>query len=160
MSTPPPQKKRRVSKKKKVKKDQEEEKTTLPEFNQPPTPEELKLWRAWARFPLLPLGSLQEMHDALSVDMIGFTDDERKDGLYAVENFIHCAELCRIWLRSTMGLIGWKENLTSYDPICVSHNTPELLSATVNCAKLMCRQMMQLVRAVGESSESLPAFYK
>jgi hypothetical protein len=129
------------------------------EFNTPPAWDELKLWQVYARQPLPPLAGLQELYDKLSVEMIGYAPDsdlgDGNDGWKAILNLHQCAIHCRTWLHYHCQVVGWNENMTKYEPWTVSHSASELLSATMECARMMVKQMQLLVKCTnGELTPS------
>lgn len=77
------------------------------------------------------------------VEDIKYVSVASKDGLVCVFNFIACASFCKSWLKIQLKNIGWQNNMTNYNPIAVSHSPPELLSATIECFKMACKQMIR-----------------
>lgn len=72
-------------------------------------------------------------------------DEARSEGLYYVYEFILCASCCSKWLQERLTSIGWRVNMTGYDPVSNSHSPPELLSSTVECFKMACKQMIRFL---------------
>lgn len=115
-------------------------------FNDPPTEEELKLWKPYV-LPTAPtLDTLQELlQNATTHEVIGYKRMSNLDGLYCILDFVSAAEHCMKFLEQKMAIIGWSQDLTNYNPVVVSNSTPELLVATFECYKMMIKQMMRFV---------------
>jgi len=67
--------------------------------------------------------------------------DNYRQSLFHVFNFLEACRVCSTWLTRTLLTIGWTENTTGYNPISVSHSTTELSEATVECVLIALKQM-------------------
>ncbi len=67
------------------------------------------------------------------------------NSLAVVLQFIKCAQFCQAWLNKELVNIGWTENMTNYEPLSVSHSSPELIKATLECFKMACKQMILVI---------------
>jgi len=115
-------------------------------FNHDPTSEEVTLWKSNVNAIVLDLTTLQKLYDESVASLIEYKKLDRLDGLYCVLDFVNCAEYTKTWLEIQMTKLGWKTNMTLYHPIAVSNSTDELLSATLECYRMMIKQMMLLVK--------------
>jgi hypothetical protein len=59
--------------------------------------------------------------------------------------FFSCLEFCSNWLLKKLSLLGFKKNVTGYDPIDVSHSMAELLEASTECYKMMLKQILWMI---------------
>lgn len=64
-------------------------------------------------------------------------------GLGGVFSFIIVAGKCNNWLQEKLKSIGWKENMTNYNPISSSHSIIGVKESTIECFKMACKQMIR-----------------
>lgn len=121
-------------------------------FNEQPSKDDLKNWQRYVVAPPSEekldqlLKSMQECKDCKDCNThIQFQSVGISRGLYCVFNFLHCVLHCKKWLQERLLELGWKENVTGYDPICVSHSINELLPAMIECYKMAIKQMKWIV---------------
>jgi hypothetical protein len=87
---------------------------------------------------------VQKLLTATNEGSIGYTPaNVNKKGIVCVFEFIVCARKCQTWLNEQMVIIGWKQNMTNYDPITVSHSPRELIGAVMECFRMACKQMLR-----------------
>ncbi len=110
-------------------------------FNTRPTPEQMALWSRFVTPSPASLAQLEAWLRAADPSMIQYVDLPRTDGLFSVCNFITCAKHCQEWLDQQLSKIGWKQNMTLYNPVCVSHSAREVLDATIETYKMAIKQM-------------------
>lgn len=156
--TDPVKKRKRKAKKEQ----QEEEKRTKllnagkrwarDEFNTVPTPEDLALWSSFTEAPVPTLVDLERLHadaETLTVETIGYQPLSKTDGFFAVMDCLSAMVHCSAWLKERMARLGWKLNMTGYEPTAVSHSTKEVLLATLECYRMAIKQMMLWVKHSG-----------
>lgn len=68
--------------------------------------------------------------------------ENNNDELMPILKFIETEYYCMDWLQKKTNELGWKENITGYNPIIVSHSIPELIKSTFECYKMMIKQMI------------------
>jgi len=117
-------------------------------FNEPPTAEQLQLWKPYILSTLPTVEALQELWDSAKThEMIGYVRMTNLEGLYCILDFVSAAEHCMNFLEQKMAVIGWSQNMTNYHPVVVSNSTPELLLATFECYKMMIKQMQRFLES-------------
>jgi hypothetical protein len=105
-------------------------------FNTKPTAEVLAQWQpevcdqAHVLFSTLPAPTVVYEH----IRDVG-------GGLCCVLDFIMAASCCTTWLESELNNIGWKSNITGFNPISASHSADEIIRATVECRNMAKKQM-------------------
>jgi hypothetical protein len=77
-----------------------------------------------------------------NIEDIPFTKQNNKRGLSYVLGFIVCSAECVNWLNKRLCEVGWTKNMTSYNPVAVSHSVEEVVEATLECYKMACKQMI------------------
>ena len=117
-------------------------------FNEPATIEEAELWST-----AYILGAIsepefqaeckkwQEEEDVQVIGYVGLTDTS---GLNSVYNYLRASVFCTEWLNEKLLSIGWKRNMTQYDPITVTFFTRQLLTATLECFKMALKQKLRM----------------
>jgi len=115
-------------------------------FNVPLAAEEISLYKIATVEPIAPLAYLEKCVNKETISDIGYVRMSDADGLYCVLDFIQAAIHCMEWLDSQVKRMGWKMNMTGYNPISVSHSTEEVLSATWECYKMAAKQMILLLK--------------
>ncbi len=111
-------------------------------FNLPPSTEERQLWQHYVLPQALTRLELQKRLADSGIDQIGYERMSNTKGMYCIMDFFLCAEHSGRWLLAQQKEIGWMHNMTLYEPLAVSHSTEELLSATLECYRMMLKQMM------------------
>jgi len=111
-------------------------------FNLPPCNEERELWQHYVLPQALTRDELQKRLADSGVDQIGYERLRNTKGMFCIMDFFLCAEHTGLWLRARQEEIGWMHNMTLYEPLAVSHSTEELLAATLECYRMMLKQMM------------------
>jgi hypothetical protein len=117
-------------------------------FNVSFTPEEITLYKTGQLETLPTVEYLKSCTLKNNVNDIGYKRMLRLDGIYCVLDFITAASHCTEWLDTEVRKMGWRMNMTGYNPISVSHSTEELLSATMECYKMAAKQMLLLMGIV------------
>ena len=112
-------------------------------FNEPPTEEKQEMVRDFVRPKTLSTPELEKKIQEVDIEDIGYVKLEHKGGMACVFDFILCAGKCDKWLQQELKIVGWKKNMTNYNPISVSHSANEVQEATVECLKMACKQMIQ-----------------
>lgn len=144
--------------KRKEKKDEKEEERkakmvnagkrfAVDEFNTPPSAEDLATWQKFVEPPLptlLDLEHLQKAAEAMTIDAIGYTSLAKTEGFFAVMDCLNAMVHCSTWLKDRLSRLGWKINMTGYEPTAVSHSTREILPATLECYRMAIKQMIWL----------------
>jgi hypothetical protein len=93
-------------------------------------------------FSFISKEDLKKRLESVSKSEIGYKIKTER-GLNCVFGFINCASHCNQWLERELKKIGFVQNATGYDPICVSHSCVELLHSTVECLKMAIKQLMR-----------------
>lgn len=121
-------------------------------FNEPLTQKEFDLLYPFALSEDKIQTKAQDMYDKLEQASFVSTllvppqtaarisDEEQFAGVF---EFIIFSHTCVEWLNSHLEQIGWKCNMTKYNPICVSHSVNELRESTIECLKMACKQMLR-----------------
>jgi len=60
--------------------------------------------------------------------------------IFACLTYFQVAEDCTKWLDDELKRIGWKKNMTDYDPVAVSGSSAELYMAHAECARMAYKQ--------------------
>lgn len=150
-----PVKKRKRKEKKEKKEDDKRQKIVndgkkwaKDEFNTPPTPEQLVMWNQYVdatrALSIAELERLVEESQALTTEFIEYQNLPKIDGLYAVMNCLNAFIHCGTWISKKLTEMGWKINMTGYDPVAVSHSTQEVLTATLECYRMALKQMLMV----------------
>lgn len=90
---------------------------------------------------------LIDQMNKISIDYIDFTY-KPSGGFGAIFEYIKCASICKEWLAKNLKLIGWKQNMSNYDPIAVSNSCSELQNSTIECYKMCCKQMINYLKFI------------
>lgn len=149
--------KKRKRKEKKDKQDQEKKLKAVnagkrwanDEFNTPPSPEELEIWRSFVTTPLPTLSDLESLQrdaEHMTVESLGYIPLARTDHFFCVMDCLSAMHHCEAWLNERLARVGWKINTTGYEPRAVSHSTKEILPATLECYRMALKQMILLVQ--------------
>jgi hypothetical protein len=112
------------------------------QFNEPMTTMSYDLVKSYIEKPPDQTFLTQRMTEVDQND-IGHQKSNSKDGLSGVFDFILCAGKCMQWLDIELKKIGWKKNMTNYNPVSVSHSSSEVQEASIECFKMACKQMMR-----------------
>lgn len=62
---------------------------------------------------------------------------------YVIQRYISCQLHCSEWLNKMFREIGWIENKSGLNPMDLGNCVSELLTASLACFKLACKQMMR-----------------
>lgn len=125
------------------------------EFNSPPTPDQVALWSGYVTDAVPSVAELERLTseaDTLTVDALGYIPLSKVNGLFSIMDCLNAMMHCKTWLNERLERVGWKLNLTGYDPVAVSHSSKEVLAATLECYRMALKQMRSL-----ELQRSLPA---
>lgn len=126
-------------------------------FNTPPTTDDLVLWAKFVEPPVPTLADLEHLHTAaehLTVEGIGYEPLAKTGGFFAVMDCLNAMVHCSGWLKDRLARVGWKINMTGYEPTAVSHSTNEVLPATLECYRMAIKQMILFVKHSSSSSSS------
>jgi hypothetical protein len=103
-------------------------------------------WDLWTEADLSKWATL--FHTITTKD-VGFVEPQKKPkGLDCVLHYISAAEFCMAFLDKKQTLLGWKTNVTGYNPVCVSSSSNELVVSTTECYRMMIKQALRLVSQV------------
>lgn len=140
--------------KRKTKKDEEEckkrakmvnmgKKFSKNHFNDPPKPEDIKLWKEFVIKPSPDVSWLKKKLKEAKVEDIEYKPTGRSDSIFCVFDFLAAAAHCTEWLDTQLRSMGWKRNMTGYSPVSASHSTNEVLNATFECFKMAIKQQLR-----------------
>ncbi len=90
--------------------------------------------------------SIEDLRNLLEgtkdIDLEKVCEPKYVKGIEAVVEFMMCAERLRKWLDTQLHELGWKQNMTNYDPICVSHSIGELITSVLEAYRMAIKQMI------------------
>jgi hypothetical protein len=106
------------------------------------------MWAQYVQHPVPSLDDLQRLLDSaynMQEEDLGYTSLDKTDGFFAVMDCLNAMMHCTTWLKERLARVGWKTNMTGYEPTAVSHSTTEVLQATIECNKMIIKQMILFV---------------
>lgn len=74
-------------------------------------------------------------------DKVGYIHNN-SEGLQIIYDVYYATLHCNEVIQKYAEYIGWNRNCTGYDPISVSFSVDEIISSTIECVKLMAKQMI------------------
>lgn len=125
---------------------QREQKNADDYFNEIPDEKQLMMWKNHINY-IPSLDVLNKLFDESSIEIIDYKRLDCIDEMFGVLDFIACAKHIQCWLEIQMAIIGWKNNLTMYNPIAVSNSTSDLLKTTLECFRMMIKQMILVIKS-------------
>jgi len=77
---------------------------------------------------------------------VGFKHPKKKPkGLEVVFQFVEAGEFCLKFVEEKRIQLGWKQNLTGYNPVTVSASINEMIFASAECYRMMIKQAIRVV---------------
>ena len=121
-------------------------------FDGPLTEDQLKILQQNVVLTKLPKeADLETWLETVTEDLIGYKKDKKGvTCMAAVFEFILCSAHCQKWLQREFEKMGFKQNMTNYNPVAVSHCVAEVLGATVECYKMGCKQMLRYLETLSK----------
>lgn len=120
-------------------------------FNSKPSEDELRNWKSnyaesETEVTIVPIGAEEDQEDVeWLAEQLGIHLPDPSEGCGGILEFFRIEKLCKAWLHERLSGLGWKSNMTGFDPFGVSYSIPELFLSTWQCYHMAVKQRQWLL---------------